>query len=67
MGGDVGDREGESEELLHRQYPVAVAIKDLEEGLKEGLAIGVSLGHAIWPTRALCRLHGPLRLNSKRR
>ena len=66
MGGDVGDRKGESEELLHRQYPVAVAIKDLEEGLEKSLAICVSLGHTIWPTRALCRLHGSLRLNFRR-
>ena len=54
MGGDVGDREGESEELHHRQYSVAVAVKGLEEGLNEDLAIGMSPGHATWPTNALC-------------
>ena len=54
LGGDVGDREGESEELHHRQYSVAVAVKGLEEGLNEDLAIGMSLGHATWPTNALC-------------
>jgi hypothetical protein len=35
LGNDVGNREDEVEELLDRQYPVAVSVKDLEQGLNE--------------------------------